>query len=246
MKNSILLATLLSVSSAAFADMQAPQFLSSPFVRGDIRALAITPGDQEAALTVQEIIIKSPESARNAFQVWSQDEQQAQYPAWPEVGINMLRWLEPARGFDWKSGARLPGATAVVYQQDSLVDLDRTMAVNVAIPTTVDNGYGYAIYDTARAPSRVPATSRSLLAQGYAPIGPDNIPVQVCKLGAGSQAPFVEISQTQRIRFQSETGLSWSACLGADQTRTYWKSRYSDFVDSYYDITSRHHPQSSY
>ena len=249
MKKCILVAALLAASSSAFADigsLQLPQYLSNPFVRNDVHALASQPGDEQAALTVQDKIMESPASAKTVFSVWSNDEQQGQYSAWPEVGMNLLRWLEPARGFDWKHGVRAPGSTVAVYQQDSLVNLDRTMAVNVTSPITVDQGYGYRIYDTERGPARVPATSKTLMLQGYAPIGPDNIPVQICRIGLGSQAPYVELSQTQRIRFQGETGLSFSTCLSGSQAQAYWKSRYSDFMDSYYDITDRHHPGSSY
>ena len=254
MKKTILLTALLAASSSAFADidslrmpeLQVPQFMINPFVRSDVHALAADPANEQAALSVQERVVESPESARTAFRVWSEDEKQGQYASWPEVGMNMLRWLEPARGFDWKHGTRAPGASEVIYQQDSLVDLERAMAVNVTSPISVDEGYGYQVYDPLKGKARIPGISRSLLAQGYAPIGPDNIPVQVCRIGMGSQAPFVELSQTQRLRFQVATGLKFTVCLNGGQAQTYWKSRYADFMDSYHDITDRHQPAGSY
>lgn len=254
MKKQIIFMALLVGSGSAFAqapsfdapDIKIPQALINPFVRMDIHDLAASPGDEKAALDVQDMILKSPGSARTAFRVWSEDEKQGEYAAWPEVGMNMLRWLEPSRGFDWKHGTRVPGSQSVAYQQDSLVDLERTMAVNVTIPTTIDEGYGYAVYDTERGPLRVPATSKSLMAQGYAPIGPDNVPVLLCKLGFGNQAPYIELSKTQQIRFQESTGLRFSICLAGGDAQVYWKTRYSDFMDSYHDITNRHAPAGSY
>jgi len=242
-------ALLGAVSSPAFADIDnfdLSAFVTSPLMGSKVRALATHPGDENAALALQDAIMDSPAGARNAFNAWSNDDRQSEYTAWPEVGLNMLRWLEPSRSFDWKNGVRVPGYGQVVYQQDSLVDLDRTMAVNVSFTTVQDQGRGYTLYDTQRGPSRIPATSKSLLRQGYAPIGPDNVPVWVCRMGLGSQAPYVELSQTQKVRFAEETGLVFSSCLNGAPAQVYWKDRYSDFFDSYYDMTDRNHPGGSY
>jgi len=212
---------------------------------GTLKALAQNPANEQAALKLQQIITDSPEGARRVFAAWQADEEQSLYPQWTEVGLNMLRWIEPGHTYDWKSGVKLPG-NQVAYQQDSLVDLERTQAIHQSFEAVAEQGKGYLVQDGSRPQRAVPATTERLLSQGSAPIAPDNQPVLVCRLGNGSQAPYVEISEGQRGRFESITGLALRTCLSGGVAQSYWKNRYGDFVDGYYDRTRRHHPGATF
>lgn len=212
---------------------------------GTLKTLASNPADEQAALKLQQIITDSHEGARRVFSAWQSEEDQGLYPQWTEVGLNMLRWIEPGHTYDWKSGVKLPGGQ-VAYQQDSLVDLERTQAIHQTFAAVTEEGKGYQVRDGSKPQHAVPATSERLLSEGYAPIAPDNQPVVVCKLGNGSQAPYVEMSAGQRVRFQESTGLNLGNCLTGSAAQSYWKNRYGDFVDGYYDRTRRVHPGETY
>lgn len=209
-----------------------------------IRSLAENSDNAQAALKLQAVIAESPSGAHRAFNAWQNDSEQSRYPRWGEVGLNMLRWVEPGRSYDWKYGVKVRG-NAVAYQQDSLVDLDRTQAIQQSFEATTEQGRGYQVQDASRPVHLVPATSARLLSEGLAPIGPDNRPILLCRLGTGSQAPYVEMTQGQRMRLSGATGLEMNNCLTGSLATEYWKSRYSDFVDSYYDRTPRHRPGES-
>ena len=206
-----------------------------------LKTLAENPANEQAALKLQQIITDSPEGAHRVFGAWQSEENQALYPQWTEVGLNMLRWIEPGHTYDWKNGVKLPEGL-VAYQQDSLVDLERTQAIHQTFAAIPEEGKGYLVQDGTRPQHAVPSTSERLLSEGYAPIAPDNQPVVVCRLGNGSQAPYVEMSVGQRGRFQEATGLALSTCLSGGASQSYWKKRYGDFVDGYYDRTRRLHP----
>lgn len=210
-----------------------------------LRSLAENPSDEQAALKLRQIIADSSSGARRVFAAWQGEEEQSLYPQWPEVGLNLLRWIEPGHTYDWKNGVRLPGGQ-VSYQQDSLVDLERTQAIHQTFEAVQEEGRGYLVHDGSKPQHAAPSTSERLLSEGYAPIAPDNKPVIVCRLGDSSQAPYVEMSMGQRDRFQAATGLAFNACLSGSVAQSYWKGRYGDFVDGYYDRTKRLHPGETY
>lgn len=210
-----------------------------------LRSLAENPSDEQAALKLRQIIADSSSGAHRVFAAWQGEEEQSLYPQWPEVGLNLLRWIEPGHTYDWKNGVRLPGGQ-VSYQQDSLVDLERTQAIHQTFEAVQEEGRGYLVHDGSKPQHAAPSTSERLLSEGYAPIAPDNKPVMVCRLGDSSQAPYVEMSMGQRDRFQAATGLAFNACLSGSVAQSYWKGRYGDFVDGYYDRTKRLHPGETY
>ena len=209
-----------------------------------IKKVADNPANESSVLKLQGIVTHSPQSAHRAFQAWEGERNQQAYSHWPEVGLNMLRWLEPGHTYDWKNGMSLPDGR-VAYQQDSLVDLERTQAIHQSFEVVTEQGRGYGVRDGARPHKATPFTSERLLSLGQPPIGPDNRPVLICKLGQGSQAPFIEMTEGQRQRFELHSGLSLQGCLNGSQATAYWRNRYGDFVDGYYDRTSRHLPGES-
>jgi len=219
--------------------------LSYSTIKGDLIDLSINPANTLASERLQARMLYSTEAPRKIFQAWSNYVDQSEHGRnWGEVGLNLLRWTEMGRKYEWKSATPVPGGPTLIYQQDSLVDLERVQAKPIHFSTV--KTAGYAVVDTNSYSGGRPITSDQLLRSGQAPIGPDNQPVRVCKLGRSSMAPYIEVSETQRQRFIKVTGLNWDGCLAGLQQSNYWKARHRDFIDAYHDRTPNNAPGSSW
>lgn len=219
--------------------------LSHNTIKGDLVNLAVNPADSAAGERLSARMLYSTGAAKEIFGVWTSYANQAEYGGrWGEVGLNLLRWTEMGRKYDWKSATQVPGNSKLVYQQDSLVDLERVQAKPISFPTVMTGGF--AVVDTSSFKGGRPMISDQLLRSGQAPIGPDNQPVKVCKLGRSSAAPYLELSETQRQRFIKVTGLNLDGCLVGWEQSAYWKGRYHDFIDAYHDRTPNNAPGSSW
>lgn len=235
---------LLSLLSLSSISAQAG-ILSHMTIQHDLVNLAETPSDTKSSENLAARMLYSNSAPAEVFKVWSSYSNQSTYgDRWGEVGLNLLRWTEMGRSYEWKSAVSRPGATGLIYQQDSLVDLERVRAQKITYASEPNSGYQIA--DTRRFQGERPMTSKDLLANGYAPIGPDNQPVKVCKLGRSSAAPYVEFSETQRLRFAKVTRLNLDGCMVGQEAMNYWKGRYADFIDAYHDITPNHAPGRSW
>jgi hypothetical protein len=220
--------------------------LDSFTIESDLKKLAENPADTLAAEKLAARLLYKPGSAKKVFEVWSKFEDQPDHGAqWSEVGLNLLRWSDPERSYDWKTAVQLNAVPGIVYQQDSLVDLERT-----AYPKTTYRELpmhrGYGVADTASPERLAVKTSLRLVVEGQPAIGPDHKPILVCKLGRSSQAPYVEMSETQQLRFKRITGLAFSMCLSGKTEKDYWNIRYRDFVDESFWLTPNHKPGSSW
>jgi hypothetical protein len=222
-----------SILSALAFSAQA-NILSDQFIKHELVESATSNSPTNANEHLNARMLKSNSAARSIFAVWSNyDDQSAIGQRWGEVGLNLLRWSDPERLIDWKTARRVPGTNQLVYQQDDLVDLDRVALQYSGYPTKVV--LGHVIADTARPDRPVPRTSERLLAEGFAPIGPDFKPILACRIGLSAQAPYVELSEEQRKVFTARTGMAFSSCLSGSSASAYWSARYSDFVDKYHD-----------
>lgn len=219
--------------------------LSKLTIQNDLVNLADNPQDTRSSENLAGRMLYSYAAPAEIFKVWSSYPNQSAYgDRWGEVGLNLLRWTEMGRSYEWKSATSRLGGRGLIYQQDSLVDLQRVRAQRITFGS--QSSSGYQIADTSRFQGERPMTSMDLLSHGQAPIGPDNQPVKVCKLGRSSGAPYVEFSETQRIRFAKVTRLNLDGCLAGQESIDYWKVRYTDFVDAYHDITPNHAPGRSW
>lgn len=208
--------------------------LSDQRIRGDLVDLAVNSSDVNAYEHLYARTISRPDAPRKVFSVWSRYEKQSDFGSkWAEVGLNILRWSDLDRSHDWKSFAKIDGLSTIAYQQDSLVDLERSQYNKNEYK--IVSIKGYQVSDTSQPIRDTPRTSESLLFEGKAPIGPDNKPVVVCKIGNSSAAPFVELSEQQRDKYTKLSGLSFKTCLSGSTAYLYWKARHGDFIDKYHD-----------
>ena len=233
--------SLLSLSSIS---VQAG-ILSHMTIERDLVTLADKPGDTKSSDNLAARMLYSTSAPAEIFKVWSSYSNQSTYgEKWGEIGLNLLRWTEMGRSYEWKSAVSRSGVNGLIYQQDSLVDLERVRAQKMSYGT--ESYSGYQIADARRYQGEPPKTSKDLLANGYAPVGPDNQPVKVCKLGRSSMAPYLELSETQRVRFAKVTQLNLDGCMAGQEAMNYWKGRYADYIDAYHDITPNHAPGRSW
>lgn len=228
-RNVLGLVLLSCAPIAAQANILSDQFIKRELVES---ATSATPENANEHLYAR--MLSSTGAAKAIFAVWSEyDDQSVIGARWGEVGLNLLRWSDPERLQDWKTSRRIQGIPQMVYQQDGLVDLERVSYSHGGYPTKSISGY--TIADTSRPIRGTPKTSERLLAEGFAPIGPDNKPITACRIGLSSQAPYVEMSELQRTKFSKNTGMAFASCLSGNVAKSYWKARYSDFVDKYHD-----------
>lgn len=225
----IAMAILGSFSMGAQANILSDQFIKRELVES---ATSNNPANANEHLYAR--MQSSTKAAKVIFSVWSRyDDQSVIGARWGEVGLNLLRWSDPERLNDWKTSRRITGVNQLVYQQDGLINLERVAYRHGGYPTKMINGYQVA--DTFRPARAIPKTSERLLAEGLPPIGPDNKPINACRIGLSSQAPFVELSEQQRSAYSANTGMAFVTCLTGNNATAYWKARYSDFVDKYHD-----------
>ena len=235
--------TVIALSLALFATHAFAGFTKL----GDIEDLAKNPADVELQRSIQSAINDSENAPQKWLAAWSQAEDQQQYGnSWAEVGLNLLRWSQPDKGYEWKAASFIPGTGQVAYQQDSLFDLERAQAYHLAYPETMGTIHPVAMADTQSGQYQVIATSQRRMTMGIAPIGPDNAPVQLCKLGRSTMAPYIEMSETQKQVFAQRTGMDFSACLTGQSAHTYWQQRYKDFVRADYTHTDNLNPGTSW
>lgn len=229
LRSILAIAIMSTISIGAQANILSEQFIKRELVES---ATSATPTNANEHLYAR--MVSSKGAAKSIFSVWSNYEDQAVIGArWGEVGLNLLRWSNPDRQYDWKSSRRIEGVPQLVYQQDSLINLERVEYRYDGYPTKVISGYQVA--DTSRPARAIPKTSERLLAEGLAPIGPDNRAINACRIGISSQAPYVEVSEAQKAEYTKVTGLPFVTCLTGSTANAYWKARYSDFIDKYHD-----------
>jgi hypothetical protein len=222
-----------SVLSALAFSAQA-NILSDQFIKRELIESSTSNSPANANEHLNARMLNSDSAAKAIFSVWAgYDDQSAIGQRWGELGMNLLRWSDPERRVDWKTARRVQGMTKLVYQQDALVDLDRVAIALNGYPTKMV--LGHVVADTMRPNRPTPVTSERLLSQGEAPIGPDFKPIMACQIGQSAEAPYVELSDTQRKQFSARTGMVFSNCLSGNLATAYWSARYTDFVDKYHD-----------
>lgn len=202
-------------------------------------------GSSKAQKKIYLLMLDRPETQHRVFNLWSEHENQGLYTKkWSELGLNLLRWTDSQRSFDWKSSVKIVGVNETIYQQDSLIDLDRIQYGSVSYEERqVSNGFSVKDINRPIRPDAV--TSLRLLSEGKAPIGPDNKPIEVCKMGGSLSAPFIEISFTQKQKFEEVTDLGFYNCITGRYAHSYWSARLGDFRDRFHDTLPNHSPGSS-
>lgn len=217
------------------------------FAERSLIQLAEHPGNTDLQAKIQTEMRQSPEAKLKWFKTWASYENQPMISAaWSEVGLNLLRWSQPGKSYEWRSAVRVDNLSVPVYQQDSLIDLERAHAYHLSFPMTTGTVHNYQIADTSNLSYQTIATSQRRLTMGLPPVGPDNALVKVCKMGRSSAAPYIEMSETQRLVFAQVSGLDFNLCLGGRQANAYWQARYDDFVDRFHDRTENHNPGASW
>lgn len=212
-----------------------------------VTQLAKDPHNADKHLSVSQAMQKSPVKAAQWLASWDSHKHQAQYAEiWAELGFNMLRWSQPDKGYEWRSKVHVQGLSSAVYQQDSLIDLDRSSYAPAAYRHTTGSVHSYPMADIRNPPASGSASSQALMAAGYPPIGPDGATIQVCAMGASPLAGYLELSQTQSLHLAKTTQLDFSRCLKATELSHYWQERLTDFVDPYHDRTANHRPGTSW
>lgn len=218
------------LASALFAGAASASVLSKTAIESDIKKLAENSSDVLAAKKLYARVIHKQNSPKAVMAVWSDYDKQGDYGIrWGEVGLNILRWSNLADEPNWSAGVSLPGESRLVYQQNSLIDLDRVAYNEVKYP--IKNHNGFQVLDIMKPIRNASKTSQRLMLEGRAPIAADNYPIMVCRIGLSSQAPYVELSKTQMKKFTEITGLDYSNCLFGDSERQYWITRLKDFLD---------------
>ncbi len=186
-------------------------------------------------------MIYSDSAARKIMAVWSSYNYQEEYgEKWGEVGLNLLRWSYPEKPYEWNTATRFSGVSHNIYQQNTLFDLDRVQLSETDYPIVDFNGF--ETYNTLKPERTISSTSKRRMVEGKSPIGPDNKPILVCRIGPSSEAPYVEISSWQKDRFEERTGMNFDRCLFGNTESKYWQHRISDFIDKVHERTSSHAP----
>ncbi len=238
MKKTMLALTLSLLSAHAMAGFTK---------QGDLEDLAQNPSDAELQHSIRSAMLSSPKAPRAWLTAWSEAESQQEYGSrWAEVGLNLLRWSQPDKTYEWKAAAMVQPGNTLAYQQDSLIDLERAQAYHLRYPETSGTVHAVAMADTSKGQYQVIATSQRRMAMGLAPVGPDNADVQLCKLGRSSTAPYIEMSETQKRVFTETTGLDFSLCLSGYSAQAYWQQRFKDFVRDDYTHTDNLNPGTSW
>lgn len=234
---------------AAVFMASSPLALASPvlekIIERDIAVLSKDTSNTVSAKKVRKHVLKR--DLKEVMRAWSVSPKQSENPReWGEIGVNILHWAYPEREHRWLSALPDPLGQSYIYQQDSLIDLDRIEYRQGTFSLKKDEMFGYELADIFAAKEVSAKTSGHLLMAGLAPIGPDNLPVKVCTMGRSSAAPYLELSSTQIEKYQMDTGLDFSRCLYGSYESAYWASRYSDMIDAYHDIKPDHNPKGSW
>lgn len=217
--------------------------IMNPLIEIDIYNLAKDDSNKDFARKVHYHVIHK--DLDDVMKAWSLSPRQGQNPeSWAYVGVSLLHWAFPESEHRWKSKTYFPLVQSVIYQQDSLFDLDRIQYTQGKFGQK-EGLFGYVMADTSRPVHALTRSSDELLSAGQPPIGPDNQPIKICTLGRSSSAPYLEMSQTQFDEYSQLTGLDLSRCLYGSIEGSYWKSRRGDFIDAYHDILPSHEPKSS-
>lgn len=236
MHKSLIMAVLIAASPFALANP-----IIDKVIELDIHRLAQDTSNEKSIGRVRHHVLKRDLS--DVMQAWSISSRQSDNPQkWAEIGVNILHWAYPDTEHRWLNGITFPLVQGIIYQQDSLIDLDRIEYQQRMFDTRVDRGTSYQVVDT-NSKGSTPRLSSDLMLNGSAPIGPDNKPVKVCTLGLSSAAPYLELSATQLEAYQRDTGLDFSRCLYGSTESAYWVTRFSDMKDPYHDLTPRHDPK---
>lgn len=217
---------------------------AGPISHWQLTRLAADPTNESLRVSIRDDVKANPKAW---FHQWSNDAAQYQYGhAWENIGVDLLRWTLPDRTFDWSTPMVLGGISNQIFTQDSLVDLERAHAYQLTYGETRGTMHPELMTDTHSPQYQLIATSQRRLTMGLAPIGPDNNPVVVCKLGLTAMSPYIEMSQTQRQHIAQLTGLNLDFCLNGEPEAEYWKTRFHDFVRPSQIQSERHNPGTSW
>jgi hypothetical protein len=207
---------------------------SSYSTRADLVAMATKPDDTLAKERVFARLVKDQFAPARVFKSWANyDNQSVIGVKWGEVGLNLLRWSDETASAEWQTAARTQDVPQIIYQQNNLIDLERVLYSSAGYEKI--NIDSYTVANTKVPLRELPKTSEVLMKEGYPPVGPDNKHVAVCRIGLSSMAPYVELSESQRLKFSKLIELEFSQCLTGYRATIYWKTRHSDFVNKYHD-----------
>lgn len=240
MHKAILISALIVMSSGAIANP-----IVETVIKRDIYRLSEDTSNEKLIGKVRGHVLK--EDLDNVMRAWSISPKQSVNPEqWGEIGINILHWAYPDTEHRWLTGLSIPEVQSTIYQQDSLIDLDKIKYEQGLFKLNRDEMFGYDVADITSAEGVDPKLNKDLLRHGLAPIGPDNQPIKVCTLGRSSAAPYLELSATQLENYRIDTGLDFSRCLYGLTESAYWVSREADLIDEYHDLKPAHSPKGSW
>ncbi len=122
-----------------------------------------------------------------------------------------------------------------VVQDTALIDAERAPWSKVDYSRTVKTKsteqVGLPVHLSA---PPTPMRNAARMKNGQAPFGPDNRQVLLCRLLDDDRAAYYEVREGEVEGLLARVGNTnrSDACLGADEVKTYWQSRYDDFVNA--------------
>jgi hypothetical protein len=158
-----------------------------------------------------------------------------------ELLINVTSMVFPQFSGYWDNVATW--SNVPIYQNHDLYDMERQslpkdskMGLDkVSIP---DHKGNFAFADGNRVSTTPYGTTEFLMSRGYPGVGPDGMPIQLCRFFSSKYAPYVEISYSDaKALFPIIRGARYEvSCLSANLSYDYWKSRKNDFFNNFGDI----------
>jgi hypothetical protein len=157
-----------------------------------------------------------------------------------ELLINVTSMIFPQFAGYWDNVATW--SNVPVYQNHDLYDMERqslprdihmsTQKVNLR-----DHSGNFAFVDGSKISTTPYGSTEFLMTRGYPGIGPDGMPIQLCRFFTSKYAPYVEISYSDaKALYPLIHGAGYSAsCLSASLSYDYWKSRKQDFFNNFGD-----------
>lgn len=130
-----------------------------------------------------------------------------------------------------------------VYQNHNLYDMERqSLPKDIKVPgspVSIPDHSGKFSFVDANMMSTTPYGSTEFLMNGgYPGVGPDGMPIQLCRFFPSKYAPYVEISLSDaKALFPILQGNRYDrSCLSSSITKGYWIERKKDFFNNFGDI----------
>lgn len=149
----------------------------------------------------------------------------------PELMLHMMSAKRPITTLYWDT-KKLVG-DQLFFQNHELINLQSVGLRNLQIHVERIGGNLVATQNPEKSLPGEIGISEDRMKSGIAPIGPDGLPVLLCRLFSDLDTPYFEMAYTDASAFinESHSGLNvGNACIVGEQASAYWKDRVTDFV----------------